>query len=90
MRIHQNPEEGHISIDQELAITKLAKAVLRYFDLYDSGYSPDQHPRRLSGTPLCNVRVASLYLFFRTPRTAGLLHRLPVLPLEIPNTRPVR
>ena len=33
MRIHQNPEEGHISIDQELAITKLAKAVLTQAEL---------------------------------------------------------
>ena len=33
MRIHQNLEEGYISIDQELAITKLAKAVLTQAEL---------------------------------------------------------
>ena len=44
-----------------------SQGIFWYFDLYDSGYSPDQHPRRLSSTPLCNVRVASLCLFFRTP-----------------------
>ena len=44
-----------------------------------------------SGYParrLWNVRVASLYLFFRTPRTAGLLHRLPVPQHETPYTGP--
>ena len=33
MRIHQNLEEGYISIDQELAIIKLAKAVLTQAEL---------------------------------------------------------
>ena len=28
MRIHQNVEEGYLSMDQELAITKLAKVIL--------------------------------------------------------------
>jgi len=42
--------------------------------------TPAGYPARRSAT--CNVRVTSLYLFFRTPRTAGLLCRLP-----IPHTR---